>query len=139
MRPAFTMHHVGVAVADLDKAIAVHRAVLGHELADGPYHDPIQKVSVCFLRDAVTGAGPAIELVAPAAGDSPVRTWISKQVGAYHVCYETDDLEIALAHVRKQRCVVIGAPVPAVAFSGRRVAWFFTPTRQLTELLERAR
>lgn len=132
------MHHIGIAVADLEKAIAIHRAVFGHELARGPFHDPIQKVSVCFLKDAVTGAGPEIELVAPAATDSPVAGWIAKQIGAYHLCYETDDIDAALSHVRRLRCVVIAAPVPAVAFAGRRVAWFFTPTRQLTELLERA-
>jgi methylmalonyl-CoA/ethylmalonyl-CoA epimerase len=54
------------------------------------------------------------------------------------VCYEVDDLRESLAHARTQRCVVISDPVEAVAFQGRRIAWLFTPTRQLTELLERA-
>jgi methylmalonyl-CoA/ethylmalonyl-CoA epimerase len=139
MSLGFKMHHIGIAVAQLDRAIAIHHAVFSHELARGPYYDPLQKVSVCFLKDAITGAGPEIELVAPDATDSPVASWLAKQIGAYHICYETDDIEAALAHARRQRCVVIGAPVSAVAFEGRRTAWFFTPTRQLTELVERAR
>ena len=32
--------------------------------------------------------------------------------------------------------VLISPPAPAVAFDGRRIAWVYTPTRQLIELLE---
>ena len=131
----WTLHHVGVAVADLDKAVVSHAAIFGQRLLRGPYHDPVQKVSVCFL--GAPGNGTEFELVAPAAGDSPVASWLRRQIGAYHVCYEVDDLQQSLRHARAQRCMVLGAPAPAVAFAGRHIAWLFTPNRQLTELLER--
>jgi len=137
MSPEMTMHHVGIAVANLDQAIEVHQAIFDQRLLRGPYHDPLQHVSVCFMQHPAWGTGPEIELVAPASSKSPISSWLHKQIGAYHICYETGDLDAALAHVRKHHCVVLGTPVPAVAFSGRRVAWFFTPTRQLTELVER--
>ncbi len=131
------LHHVGVAVADLDRAVAVHAKVFGQRLVSGPFVDPIQQVSVCFVRGD-DPSEPLIELIAPASEASPIAGYLTKGIGAYHVCYEVDDLEAALAHVRAERCIVVSGPAPAVAFGGRRIAWFFTPTRQLTELVERA-
>jgi methylmalonyl-CoA/ethylmalonyl-CoA epimerase len=78
-----------------------------------------------------------IELVAPAGDDSPVKKLLEKGIGTYHLCYEVDDIGEALEHVRSQGCLVVSEPVSAVAFEGRRIAWFYTPTRQLTELVER--
>jgi methylmalonyl-CoA/ethylmalonyl-CoA epimerase len=77
-----------------------------------------------------------IELVAPATEDSPVTRVLAKSITAYHACYEVDDIEEALINVRAQGCLVISKPTPATAFSGRRIAWFYTPTRQLIELVE---
>jgi len=31
---------------------------------------------------------------------------------------------------------VVSGPAPAVAFGGRRIAWFYTSTRQVFELVE---
>jgi methylmalonyl-CoA/ethylmalonyl-CoA epimerase len=31
---------------------------------------------------------------------------------------------------------MVSDPMPAVAFGGRRIAWLYTPTRQLLELVE---
>jgi methylmalonyl-CoA/ethylmalonyl-CoA epimerase len=33
--------------------------------------------------------------------------------------------------------VVVSQPAPAIAFEGKRIAWFYTPTRQLMEMVER--
>ncbi|MGH7963890.1 MAG: VOC family protein, partial [Candidatus Binatia bacterium] len=68
---------------------------------------------------------------------SPVSTALAKGIGAYHSCYEVEDLDAALAHVRAKGCLIISQPVPAVAFDGRRIAWFYTPVRQLIEIVER--
>jgi hypothetical protein len=48
-----------------------------------------------------------------------------------------NDIEAALQNVRSQGCIVVSRPVPATAFEGKRIAWFYTPTRQLVELVER--
>ena len=127
--------HMGVAVPDLAKAVPVYRDLFGCELTSGPFDDPIQKVSVCFLGP--TASFPVqIELVAPLNEESPVRKILAKGGGAYHLCYATADLDRTLAELAVKGCVTVSAPVPAVAFSGRRIAWLFTPTRQLLELVE---
>ena len=56
--------------------------------------------------------------------------------GAYHLCFETRDIDAALAHAKEYGCVILSQPVPAVAFQGRRIAWLYTPSRQLFELVE---
>ena len=127
--------HVGIAVESLERALATYQKIFGYAVQSGPFVDPIQKVSVCFLSPGESG-GAAIELVAPAGEDSPVNRFLAKGISAYHLCYEVDDLDEALKHVRSNGCLVVGDPVPAVAFAGRRIAWFYTPTRQLTELVE---
>lgn len=132
---AFKLHHIGVAVANLQEALPVYTSVFGHTLLSGPVVDPIQRVSVCFV--GINGSEePAIELIEPAPGRSPLATVLAKGIGAYHVCYEVDDIDAALAHARAHRCQIVNAPAPAVAFDGRRIAWFYMPSRQLVEVLE---
>lgn len=127
--------HLGVAVAKLEGAVETYGAILGYKLLSGPFFDPIQKVSVCFLgTDDPTDA--VIELVAPLAEDSPVKTMLSRGGGAYHMCFETPRLDDALADLVAKGCLLVSKPVPAVAFGGRRIAWVFMPSRQLIELLE---
>jgi methylmalonyl-CoA/ethylmalonyl-CoA epimerase len=127
--------HLGVAVPSLDEAIPAYR-LFGYSLVAGPFDDGLQRVAVCFLKSAEPGA-PVLVLVAPAATDSPIARMLAHGIGAYHVCYETDDLNRVLGTARLHGCVMIGAPVPAAAFGGRRTAWLFTRTKQLVELVER--
>lgn len=126
-------HHMGVAVTDLERAITEYADILGFQLVSGPFADPLQKVKVCFLA---RGTEPQIELIAPYGDDSPIKRLLSSGGGAYHFCYEVPDIEKAIADVRARKCLVISGPVQAVAFGNRRIAWFYTPARQLVELLE---
>jgi methylmalonyl-CoA/ethylmalonyl-CoA epimerase len=126
--------HLGVAVHDLEQAMLVYREILGYRLIAGPFNDPIQRVSVCFLAPAEEG--PELELVAPLTSDSPVRKILSSGGGAYHLCYEARRFDDAMTVLSSQGCVVVSEPVPAVAFGGRRIAWLYMSTRQLLELVE---
>jgi len=137
MTSPWKFHHIGVAVAALPAAIRVNEQVFGLRLVSGPFEDPRQGVAVCFLAD-LHGRAPLVELVAPLGADSPIASYLARGIGAYHTCYEVDDLDAALGHVRAQRCMILSGPTPAVAFDGRPIAWFFSPTRQLTELLQAA-
>jgi methylmalonyl-CoA/ethylmalonyl-CoA epimerase len=125
-----------VAVPALGPTTELLSALFGYRVVSGPFDDPIQKVAVNFL--AASGKDVAeIELIAPISEDSPIRSMLAKDGGgAYHLCFETSDMEAALAHAKKNGCVVVSNPVPAVAFGGRRIAWIYTRSRQLFELVE---
>jgi methylmalonyl-CoA/ethylmalonyl-CoA epimerase len=132
----FRLMHVGVAVPDLSAAGEALESIFGYRVISGPFDDPIQKVTVNFMTQSDNDA-VELELIMPLTEDSPLRTMLNKNGGgAYHLCFETNDIEAALAHVRSKGCVLVSNPVPAVAFGGRRIAWFYTRTRQLFELVE---
>lgn len=132
----FRLLHVGVAVPSLGPATEALTALFGYRVVSGPFDDPIQKVQVNFLAKSSSDVAE-IELIAPIAEDSPIRSMLAKDGGgAYHLCFETSDIEGALAHAKMNGCIVVSPPVPAVAFEGRRIAWIYTRSRQLFELVE---
>lgn len=119
----FKLLHVGVAVPSLDPTTELLTNLFGYTVVSGPFDDPIQKVTVSFLAQSKEDAAE-IELIAPISEDSPIRSILAKHGGgAYHLCFETNDIDAALARARSQGCVVVSSPVPAVAFQGRRIAW----------------
>jgi methylmalonyl-CoA/ethylmalonyl-CoA epimerase len=132
----FKLRHVGVAVPALGPATEALSNIFGYRVISGPFNDPIQKVSVNFLTQSAEDAAE-IELIAPLSEDSPITSMLAKGGGgAYHLCFETTDIEAAVAHAKNNGCVIVSPPVPAVAFNGRRIAWIYTRSRQLFELVE---
>jgi methylmalonyl-CoA/ethylmalonyl-CoA epimerase len=132
----FKLRHVGVAVPSLGPATDSLSTLFGYRVVSGPFDDPIQKVSVNFLTQSAKDVAE-IELIAPLSADSPITSMLAKSGGgAYHLCFETSDIEQALVHAKNNGCVVVSPPVPAVAFNGRRIAWIYTKARQLFELVE---
>jgi methylmalonyl-CoA/ethylmalonyl-CoA epimerase len=132
----FKLLHIGVAVPSLEATTELLSTLFGYKVVSGPFDDPIQKVTVNFLARPDQDTAE-IELIAPIGEDSPIRSMLAKSGGgAYHLCFETDDIEGAVRHLQTHRCIVVAKPVPAVAFEGRRIAWVYTPSRQLFEIVE---
>lgn len=132
----FKLRHVGVAVPKLGPTTNALEALFGYKVVSGPFDDPIQKVSVNFLAKSENDVAE-IELIAPLSEESPITSMLAKGGGAaYHLCFETSDIEQAVAHAKDNGCIIVSPPVPAVAFNGRRIAWIYTRSRQLFELVE---
>ena len=70
--PALKIHHLGVAVADMQGALVFYQDVLGFVLDSEMFDDPIQKVRVCFLKQKGE-SGFQIELIQPLNSTSPVN------------------------------------------------------------------
>lgn len=130
----FEFHHTGIAVRKLQDAAEVLRDLFGYELIAGPYDDPLQNVSVCFLsRDS---ADPQIELVAPLGPNSPIDLTLRKGGGTYHICYQVHDIRSAIQELTDKGCFLLSGPVPAVAFEMREIAWLMTGADLLVELVQ---
>jgi methylmalonyl-CoA/ethylmalonyl-CoA epimerase len=135
----FKLRHVGVAVPSLGSTTETLSTLFGYRVVSGPFDDPIQKVSVNFLTTSDSDAAE-IELIAPLSEDSPITSMLAKSGGgAYHLCFETSNIDQALVHAKNNGCVIVSPAVPAVAFGGRRIAWIYTRSRQLFELVEAER
>jgi methylmalonyl-CoA/ethylmalonyl-CoA epimerase len=130
----FPVHHIGIAVYNLQSAIHNYETLLDYKLIAGPISDPIQKVSVCFLS---RGEGDTvIELVAPLGPNSPVDRTLKKGGGPYHICYQVSDIKAAISHFTEQGSMLLSGPVPAVAFEMREIAWLMTEANLLVELVQ---
>ncbi|MGY1592801.1 VOC family protein [Geodermatophilus sp. SYSU D00708] len=127
-----SFHHVGLACRDLAAEAAAH-AELGYAPEGPVFVDRHQRIRGSFQ---VLGAF-RVELLEPLDDRSPVIAWLDRGVRMYHVCYETDDLDGALARLRSAGHRVVSAPAPAVAFDGRPVAFAMLRSRGLVELLQR--
>ena len=103
----FRMHHVGLAVAELEPAAEFLTSFFGYRVVSGPFEDPIQRVRVLFLSAPGDG-GAELELVAPLTEDSPIGSMLRRSGGgSYHSCFETADLDGALAAAMARDCVVL--------------------------------
>jgi methylmalonyl-CoA/ethylmalonyl-CoA epimerase len=129
------VHHLGVAVENMELAVRTYCKTLGMRILSGPIDDPLQRVRVCFLGTTLPGDA-VVELISSLGDQSPIDKYLRKEIGAYHLCYEVDDLHAALIHMRSEGCLLVSGPVPATAFDGRQIAWLYLPTRHLVELVE---
>jgi methylmalonyl-CoA/ethylmalonyl-CoA epimerase len=134
-RPDVHLHHVGFVVPDIASAVARFGASVGATWDGLIFHDPLQKVKVTFLTTSPSDG--QIELVEPAAPDAPVVAMLKKGGGLHHLCYDVPNLPGHLRYVRKHGGMLLKAPVPAVAFEGRQIAWVLTREKLLLEFLQR--
>ncbi len=124
---------MGVAVESLERSVGVFSDA-GWAATEAVY-DPVQRGNIVFLTK--NDGSPMIEMVEPVDDASPVKNILKKVgVSAYHFCWQTADLEAAVATLRKKKFVVVVKPVPAAAFDGRRICFMYHRDTGLVELLE---
>lgn len=120
--------HIGVAVADLDEALAFYRDVLGSEASPPETADGARIVSVHFGETEV-------ELLTPESPDGPVARFLAKRgPGIHHICYRVPDLDAALDRCRAGGYRLVDE-VPRTGAGGRRIA-FIHPKATAGILLE---
>jgi methylmalonyl-CoA/ethylmalonyl-CoA epimerase len=130
------LHHVGFVVSSIDGSANSFLRSLNGTWDGEIFHDPLQRVKVAFL--STPGTDVQIELVEPAAGQSPVRSFLTQGGGLHHLCYEVEDCDQMLGAMRQRGGMIVSRPKPAVAFGGRRIAWALTAEKLLLEFLEKS-
>lgn len=132
MIDSLKFHHIGIAVRDLDATATLYEA--GGYRRSAVVDDPVQHVRICWLSK---DGAPLVELLAPLDDDAPVRNILDKVgVSPYHCCYEADNLEEAVAALKRQRYALVRRPVEAPALRGSRVCFLFNKNIGLIELAE---
>lgn len=128
----FRFHHIGYAVKDINK-VARYYEKAGWVISD-TVTDTIQNTYIAFL----TKKGmPKYELVAPVDQNSPIVKTIEKLGNTtYHVCYAVDDIEVAIADLRKLHFVPLFNPVPAVGINNNLICYLYNPYVGLIEIVE---
>jgi methylmalonyl-CoA/ethylmalonyl-CoA epimerase len=112
------IHHVGVAVDDLDAAVATYERLLGGRLEHRERVEE-QGVEAASMR---VGDG-RVELLASLGDDSPVGRFLAKRgPGMHHVAYEVDDVDAALDELTKEGAELIDT-APRRGMFGLEVAF----------------
>ncbi len=87
-----SIHHLGVAVSDLDEAIATYERLFDARLER---RDSLEEQGV-DAASLLVGES-RIELLAPTGDDTPVGRFLARRgPGMHHVAVETDDVHRAL-------------------------------------------
>ncbi len=112
------LHHVAMAVDDLDLAVEMYRKLFGAEVElRGRLGD--QGVEAAYLR---VGEG-RVELLAALGDDTPVGRFLAKRgPGMHHVAFEVDDVCQAIGSLVDAGATVIDA-VPRSGFGGHQVSF----------------
>jgi methylmalonyl-CoA epimerase len=89
------IHHLGVAVHDLEEALETYTELLGGELE---HRETVAEQGV--EAAAVKMGSGRVELLASLGDDTPVGRFLAKRgPGMHHVAYEVDDVLAALGEL----------------------------------------
>jgi methylmalonyl-CoA epimerase len=115
---ARAIHHVGVAVDDLDAAVATYERLFGGRL------EHRERVEEQGVEAASMRIGDSrVELLAALGEDTPVGRFLAKRgPGMHHVAYAVDDVEAALTSLAAAGAELID-PRPRRGMFGLEVAF----------------
>ena len=112
------IHHLGVAVADLDEALGTYTRLFGAEL-EHRATVPEQGVEAAAV---LVGSG-RVELLSPLFNDTPVGRFLaSRGPGMHHVAFEVEDVRVALESLRREGAELVDAE-PHAGLFGLEVAF----------------
>ena len=127
--------HVGVAVEDLDQAVALYRERFG---MTEQHRETVEEFGVeAVLLEIGDGH---VELLQPLSAESGVGRFLARNgPGMHHVAYQTDDIDATLERVRTAGVEAIDEQ-PRAGIRGSRVAFLHPRSTGgvLTELVEPA-
>ena len=130
------VHHIGYLVKNIEKARKAFFG-LGYEDCPEPLHgvvfDESRGIDISFIEKD----GYCIELICPKSEDSKFYPLLKKYKNcAYHLCYETEDIEAEVAALQQTGWVVIDEAAPAPAIEGRCVCFMVNMAMGIIELVE---
>jgi methylmalonyl-CoA/ethylmalonyl-CoA epimerase len=100
---ALNLHHLGIAVEDLDVAILVYSELFGATLEHRERVED-QGVEAASLRVGES----RIELLRPLAPDTPVGKFLAKRgPGMHHMAFEVEDLTAELNRLKAHDVLLI--------------------------------
>lgn len=127
--------HIGVAVEDLDAAVALYREGFGMR---EQHRETVEEFGVeAVLLEIGDGH---VELLTPVSPDSAVGTFLERHgPGIHHVAYQTDDIDSTLEAVRRSGLRLIDEQ-PRRGIRNSRVAFLHPKATGgvLTELVQPA-
>src|SRR5215831_6032148 len=112
------LDHVGIAVKDLDAALAFYRDALGL-VVEAPEYVTSQRVRAHFL----SGGQSNLELLEATSSDSAIAKYMAQRgPGLHHIPLRVDDIAAALAQLKAVGVRLVHEP-PRPGAAGSQVAF----------------
>lgn len=112
-----SIHHIAIAVNDLDAALAFYRDGLGLAVSERR-EVPEEGVEIAFLP---TGESE-IELLRPLTHEGGVAAFLEKRgEGLHHICLAVEDIEAAVEQLRAAGAQLLGEQPKAGAHGTRYI------------------
>jgi methylmalonyl-CoA/ethylmalonyl-CoA epimerase len=112
------IHHLGVAVTDLEEAVHTYGRLFGGSLE---HRDVVPDQGV--EAASILVGSSRVELLAPLSEDTPVGRFLAKRgPGIHHIAYEVDDVAAALADLVTEGAELIDT-APRAGLFGLQVAF----------------
>lgn len=128
------LHHIGIVVNNIQQSLGELGNYLSFETTSAIMPVGSQKVNICLLKIG----GPYLELIEPAAPDSPIGEFAKSGGGIHHLCYEVKNIEVELESFSRKGATILVNPTKG--FDDRLIAFVDLNTKNtkcgLVELLE---
>lgn len=127
--------HVGIAVKNLDEAIALYQDILGFQFEESHTLDE-RKIKLASFR---CGSESHIELVQPLSNDSTVARFLeTRGEGIHHIAVKVKSVKAVLEEYKRKGLTLIDEE-PKPGAGGSRVAFVHPKSTRgvLLELVER--
>lgn len=115
--PEIKINHLAIVVEDIENSLGFWRDALGLRMGEIK-NVPQEEVNIAFLEVGESH----IELVQPVTETSGIAKYLAKKgAGLHHVCFEVDDIDVALAQMQSKGIELINET--ARKRDGRRYAF----------------
>ena len=132
--PLRGIHHLGLAVEDLEAAARFYNDSFGAQTGDP---ETVEDQGIIAMM--LTVGDSRLELLQPTGPDTPVGRFLARRgPGVHHVAYAVDDVEVALQRLARDGAELVDTQ-PRVGAGGARVAFAHHPSNAfgvLTELVQ---
>jgi methylmalonyl-CoA/ethylmalonyl-CoA epimerase len=110
------IHHLGIAVENLDEAVSTYERLFGAELEGRDEGDGLRAANV-LVGEA------RIELLEPQNADTPIGKFIANRgPGMHHVAYAVEDIDAELEALRADGATLIDEK-PRAGLFGHQIAF----------------
>lgn len=96
------IHHIGIAVQDLDSALEFYRGSLGMQVTER-VEVPAEGVEIAFLPVGES----EIELLRPLDKENSIGRFLANRgEGVHHICLQVDDIEAVVKNLTDEDAVM---------------------------------
>jgi methylmalonyl-CoA/ethylmalonyl-CoA epimerase len=115
---AYNIHHVAIAVEDLDDAIAGYESLYNITAVS---RETVEDQGVSEAMIAIGGS--YIQLLEPLTAESPVGRFLNQNgEGMHHIAFAVNNIENALAHLKSTGAKLIDEE-PRIGGGGHKIAF----------------